>query len=139
MWTDFLKDWKTKLLGWPKCPFSFFYKIKDTFFIFTNNFVDLDILSMSPLSPTWHNIDCSQLVYQFDCYNCYWCIWSWSIVQKEISITKLNIPPLTHLINHSTFSVYCTHLFLHFSCIFTFLEMKKHNMTKMHIFFHLQY
>ena len=35
-----------KLLGWPKSLFSFSCKIKDTFFIFTNNFIDLDILSM---------------------------------------------------------------------------------------------
>ena len=28
------------ILGWPKSPFSFFSKIKDTFFIFTNNFID---------------------------------------------------------------------------------------------------
>ena len=27
-----------------------FYKTKDTFFIFTNNFIDLDLLSMSPTS-----------------------------------------------------------------------------------------
>ena len=31
------------ILGWPKSPFSFFCKIKDTFFIFTNNFIDVDI------------------------------------------------------------------------------------------------
>ena len=32
--------------GWPKSPFSFFHKIQGTFFIFTNNFIDLDILKM---------------------------------------------------------------------------------------------
>ena len=42
-----------QLLGWPKSPFSFFSKIKETFFIFTNNFVDLDILSMSAISCYW--------------------------------------------------------------------------------------
>ena len=30
--------------------FSFFHKVKDTFLIFTNNFIDLDILSMSAVS-----------------------------------------------------------------------------------------
>ena len=35
------------LLGWPKSLFSFFHNIKDTFFIFTKKFIDLDILSMS--------------------------------------------------------------------------------------------
>ena len=34
-------------------PFSFFHKIKDTFFIFTNNFIDLDILSMLAVSRYW--------------------------------------------------------------------------------------
>ena len=45
------------------------------------------------------------------------------------------------LLTHSiTFSIQCTNLFLHFSCVFTFLEIIKHNMPKMlHIFFHLQY
>ena len=33
-----------------KSLFSFFCKIKDTFFIFTHNFIDLDILSMSALA-----------------------------------------------------------------------------------------
>ena len=33
------------LLGWPKSPFSFFHKVEDTWFIFTNSFIDLDILS----------------------------------------------------------------------------------------------
>ena len=41
------------LLGWPKSLFSFFHKIKDKFFIFTNNFIDLDILSMSAISCYW--------------------------------------------------------------------------------------
>ena len=38
------------ILGWPKSPFSFFCKIKDMVFIFTNNFIDLDILRMSAVS-----------------------------------------------------------------------------------------
>ena len=41
------------VLGWPKPPFSFFHKIKDTSFIFTSNFIDLDILSMSAISCYW--------------------------------------------------------------------------------------
>ena len=36
--------------GWPKCPFSVFCKIKDIFFIFTNNFIDVDSLSTSAIS-----------------------------------------------------------------------------------------
>ena len=34
------------MLGWSKGPFSIFCKIKDTFFIFTNNFIGLDTLSV---------------------------------------------------------------------------------------------
>ena len=48
------------LLGWLKCPFRFFYKIKDTFFIFINNFIDLDILSMSAISHYWLLVGRSQ-------------------------------------------------------------------------------
>ena len=36
-------------LDWLKGPY-FFHKIKDTFFIFTNNFIDLDVLSISAIS-----------------------------------------------------------------------------------------
>ena len=32
---------------------DFFHKIEDTFFIFTNNFIDLDILSRSTISCYW--------------------------------------------------------------------------------------
>ena len=39
--------------GWPKSPFSFFCEIKDIFFIFTDNFIDLDILSISAISHYW--------------------------------------------------------------------------------------
>ena len=41
------------ILGWSKCPFWFFCTLKETFFIFTNNFIDLDILSMSAISCYW--------------------------------------------------------------------------------------
>ena len=40
-------------LAWPKSPLIFFCKIKDTFFIFTNNFIYLDVLSMSAISHYW--------------------------------------------------------------------------------------
>ena len=39
-----------EILGWPKSLFSFFHEIKDTFFIFTNNFIDWDIFSMLAIS-----------------------------------------------------------------------------------------
>ena len=39
-----------KLLDWPKNPLCFLHKIRYTFFIFTNNFIDLDILSVLSFS-----------------------------------------------------------------------------------------
>ena len=125
------------VLGWPKIPFSFFCKIKDTFFIFTKNFTDLDILSYVGYLPLlapggWRP---EVLLNIFQC-----------IIQptaKELfgqnvnSTKKLCKPLLTCSISHSTFSIHCTNLFLHFSCI-TFLAIKKHNTPKMlHILFHL--
>ena len=38
------------ILGWPKSLLHFFHKIKDSLLIFTNNFIDLDILSMPAIS-----------------------------------------------------------------------------------------
>ena len=40
-------------IGLAKKLFIFFCKTKDTFFIFTNNFMDLDVLSMSAISCYW--------------------------------------------------------------------------------------
>ena len=48
--TFFTNTWC--IVGWPKSPLSFFCTI-NTFFIFTNNFIDLDILTMSALSCYW--------------------------------------------------------------------------------------
>ena len=45
-----VREFRLGKLGWPKSPFSFLHKIKDTVFVFTNNFTDLDILRMSALS-----------------------------------------------------------------------------------------
>ena len=44
MWAP-ASDVLREALGWPKSPFNLFCKI-DTFFIFTNSFIGLDILSM---------------------------------------------------------------------------------------------
>ena len=42
-----------KYTGLAKSPLFFFCKIKDTFFIFTNDFIGLDSLSMSAFSRYW--------------------------------------------------------------------------------------
>ena len=57
---------QTQILDWLKCLYGFFHKIKDTFFIFTNNFIDLDILSTGAISHV--KLHCSQLMSQLDCY-----------------------------------------------------------------------
>ena len=54
---------------------------------------------------------------------------------EKISRTKPHKALLTHSVSDSSFSMYHTILSLHFSCIFTFLKIIKHNMLKMLIFF----
>ena len=39
------------VFDWPKSPRGFLWKIKDVFFILTDNLIDLDMLSMSAISP----------------------------------------------------------------------------------------
>ena len=66
------------------------------------------------LSSMWYNVDCSQLMSQFDHYQ----LQLWSIVQREIPSMKLHKPLLTHSISHSTFSIHCTSLFCVFQLCF---------------------
>ena len=99
----------------PKVPMAF--STKDTFSFFTNNFIDLDILSMW-LSPAWCSLDCSQFMSQFDHYQrqpVSPTLNLKSIIQWEISSPKFHQPLLTHRIGHSTFSTHCMNLFLCFS------------------------
>ena len=126
------------VLGWPKSPCGFFHKIKETFFIFTNNywFGYFEYVSSLRRGRT--------LIVLNSCLdwipiNFNWSTLLLSIIQWEISSRKLHRPLLTHLLSHSTFPIHCTNPFLHFSCIFTFLELIKHNMLKISlILFHLQ-
>ena len=64
-----------------------------------------------------------------------WSIRLWSVIQQEISSTKLHQSLLTHPSSH-TFSIHCTNFlfFFNFSCVFTFLELIKYNMLKMLLF-----
>ena len=84
------------------------------------------ILWVHWLSPAWFEIDCSQSMSRFDPYQpqLVWG-WPWGIIQWEISSMKLHKPLLICKTSHSTFSLHCTNLFLHFSCVFTFLEIVK--------------
>ena len=102
-----------------KVHWVFFCKIKDTVFILTNNFIDFSILSISAIS---RMAEC----WLFSINVCLIAInlnqstQLWSIIEWEISSTKLCKPHLTLLIHHSTFPTGCTNLFcisvLHF-CI----------------------
>ena len=92
------------------------------------------------LSPTWHNIDCSQLMCQFDCcqlqlvYLTVECCPARNLQHKASQTSFDLFSQSQHLLHtlHKSF-------FLHFSCIFTFLEIIKHNMPKaLRIFFYLQ-
>ena len=123
------------LLGWPRSPYDFFHNIKSTFFIFTSNFIDLDILSTLAISSMVEL--CSQLMSQFDHYQLqlvYLTMEHHPVRNLQHETSK---PFLTGSISHCISSIHWTNLFLCFSCIFTFLEIIKHNMpTMMHIFFH---
>ena len=91
------------------------------------------------VSPAWYNIDHSQYLHLIT-INLSWSARSWSIIQQDTSSMKHRKPVLTCLISPSTFSIHCTNLFWHFSCIFTFLKIIKHNMPeRLLFFFHLQY
>ena len=98
------------------------------------------IFSVCQLSPTWCNADCSQLMSPFDRY------------QLQLVYTTMEHCParnLQHKTSQTTFdpfdqsqNLHTLHksYFLCFSCVFTFLEIIKHNMPKMLLFsFHLQY
>ena len=83
-----------------------------------------------------HGITLVVLNYCFDLItiNFNWSTRPWSIVQWEISSTKLHKPLLTRSNTHSTFSIHCTNLFLRFSCVFTSLGIIKRNKPKMLLF-----
>ena len=92
--------------GWPKRSVSFFCKIKDTVFVFTNNFIDLDILST--LALVWYNIDCSQLMSWFD--HCQLQLVYRTVEHHPVRNLQHEISQntFTHSISHSTFSTHCT-------------------------------
>ena len=129
------------ILGWSKCPFWFFCTLRETFFIFTNNFIDLDILSMSAISCYW------LLVCRGQGYN------QTSSNPKDSSTAKCYLAKMSivwetsqttfDMFNQSQHLLYTLHksfIVLHFSCVFTFLAIIKQNTPKkLSILFHLWY
>ena len=68
-WKNWGNPKSSKLaLGWPKSPYGFSQKIKDTFFIFMNNSIDLDILSMLAISCRGITLIVLRLMSQFAHY-----------------------------------------------------------------------
>ena len=102
------------VLSWPKSPYVFFHKIKDTFFIFTHNywFGHFQYVSYLP---------CGIMLIVFNqcldliAINFNWSTWPWSIIQQKITSSKLGKPLLTYSISHSTFSIHCTNLCICFA------------------------
>ena len=95
------------LLGRPKSLLRFsFCKIKDTVFIFTNNFIDLDILTMSAISRYWLLVGRGQCIRQPH---------SKELFGRNVSSTKKRHKALlTRSIGHSAFSIHCTSVFFFF-------------------------
>ena len=97
----------------------FFQKIKGTFFIFTNNFIDLDILSM---------------LANLIAINFNWSTQPWSISKQETARNFAN--HFWHARSITAPSPYTAQIFfVCFSHVFTFLEIIKHDMPKMCSFF----
>ena len=92
------------------------------------------IFSVCRLSPMWYNVDCSQLMSQFDRY------------QLQLVYPTMEHRPtrnLQHKTSQTTSDMFSQSQqlrhtlhksFLHFSCTFTFLEIIKCNMLKMLLF-----
>ena len=101
------------------------------------------LIKNNKCSTMCYNIDCSQLMSLCDLYQ---------FQPVYLTVEQHPVRNLWHQTSQTTFDTFdrSQHLlhilhksfffFCHFSCVFTFLEIIKHNMTKMlHIFFHLQY
>ena len=123
------------IYGCPKCPLSFFCKINNTFFIFTNNFIDLGILSMSPVSHYWLLVGRGQGVAKHLPMPK-----TAPIAKNKMSILLRNFTKhFWDFQSVTTPSPYTEHIFSFvFQLHFYLLEIIKHNMLKMlYIFCHL--
>ena len=112
------------ILRGPKSLFSLFHKVKDTFFIFTNTFIVLHILSMLAIlaiGSEW--LEARGAAKHLQCIRQ---PHSKEIFGRNVNSTKkLHKPLLIRSVSHSTFSIHCTSLFVLFSCVFTFLKVIK--------------
>ena len=97
-------------------------KVSLTPLIYTNNFIDLAILSTWALSHVVERHGRTSIVLNY-CLNLIsidftWSTRPWSIVQREIPSTKLRKPLLACSVSHSTFSTHCTNFFFAFQLCF---------------------
>ena len=88
------------------------------------------------LSSAWYNIDCSQLMFQFDCNQLQPVYLTMEHRPARNPQHKSRKPLLTRSMSYSNFSIYYTNLFfLHFSCVFICLKIIKHDMLHMLLIF----
>ena len=87
------------------------------------------------LSPMWYNVVCSQLMSQFDGYQLQ--LVYPTVEHRPARTLQQGTSQTFDMFNQSRHFLHTTHksfFFLHFSCIFTFLEIMKNNMLKMLLF-----
>ena len=122
IWTKVWHKFTIIVLGWPKSLFSLFHKIKGTFFIFTSNFIDLDILIISAISQVVDH-------WLFSVNVLIWSLSTSTGLPDRGTSSSMNSPEwnLANLFWHvqsvTVPSPYTAHKsFLHFSCVLPFLE-----------------
>ena len=93
------------------------------------------IFCVCRLSPTWYNIDFSQLMSRFDRCQLQ-LVYQTMGHRPERNLQHETLKPTSDMSDQSQHLLHTLHksFFLHFSCIFTFLEIIKHNMRKMLLF-----
>ena len=111
----------------------FFHKIK-TPFLFSAITLLIWMFWVCWLSPKWYNVNCSQLMSWFHCYQ-FQPVYQIMEHHPARSFRHETFKPLlTHSISHSTFPYTAQIFFVRVSIVFTFLEIIKHNIQKCCIF-----
>ena len=122
---------------WVSQKVHVFFSVKqETDFSFSPMTLLIRIFWVWSLSPVWCIVDCSQLMSQFDCYRLQLVYPTMeqcprrNLRQKISQTTFDRFDRSQHLLHN------CTILFcLSLSCIFTFLEMMRNMLKRLHIFF----
>ena len=134
-------NWHAGYKGTVVQKFRMVFDVKwKTHFSFSPITILIWIFWVCQLSPVWYKVDYTQLMSPFVSY------------QLQLVYLTMEHRPLRNLQHETSQTTFDTfdqsqHLlhtlqqsFLHVSCVFTFLEIIKHDiLTMLHIFFHLQY